>query len=137
MFSRLNFVLYNKTHKPSEISVCLFLCTYSGTHKKFSDTHKKVSNTTKSSQTRIKRSQSSYTLRPLVLSYEITYATATLRTVTRTVPAATMTARMMKREVEASPVLALPEEPPVDTPETPPEPGDMTSVDTEHEPSGP
>ena len=44
---------------------------------------------------------------------------------------------MMKREVEASPVLALPEEPPVDTPETPPEPGDMTSVDTEHEPSGP
>lgn len=137
MFSRLNFVLYNKTHKPTEISVGLFLCTYSGTHKKFSDTHKKVSNTTKSSQTRIKRSQSSYALRPLVLSYEITYATATLRTVTRTVPAATMTARMMKREVEASPVLALPEEPPVDTPETPPEPGDMTSVDTEHEPSGP
>ncbi len=47
MFSRLNFVLYNKTHKPTEISVGLFLCTYSGTHKKFSDTHKKVSNTYK------------------------------------------------------------------------------------------
>lgn len=25
MFSRLNFVLYNKTHKPTEISVGLFL----------------------------------------------------------------------------------------------------------------
>lgn len=43
MFSRLNFVLYNKTHKPTEISVGLFLCTYSGTYKKFSDTYKKVS----------------------------------------------------------------------------------------------
>ena len=47
MFSRLNFVLYNKTHKPTEISVGLFLCTYSGTHKKVSNTYKKFSDTYK------------------------------------------------------------------------------------------